>query len=183
MFKPLNLTAQVTYISSADPAVDWDAIVAAEIEADPEMRDDAKIPWEAKKEKAEKKFLDRFRASVVKNPSSSVELLKFKNGDGPTKFSVGVIPPDEMARIMDECRVGRSNELSQQAQWRAFLAAVRGIENFTAGPIPKRKVGDIEYADPAWLREKFSRGLMGVACGVGFIALLWNQLRDDDIKN
>jgi hypothetical protein len=34
-----------------------------------------------------------------------------------------------------------------------------------------------------WLKAKFTRGLRDVALGVGQVALIWNQLREDEIKN
>jgi hypothetical protein len=183
VLKPLTLSAQVTYVSSADPAVDWDAIVNDELDKDPALRDDGARSWDQKREIAESRFVERFRSEVLKNPSAWGGLLKFKTGEAPTKFVIGVIPPEEMARIADDCRIGKQDELVEQCKWRAFLAGLRGIENFGSGSVPKKKVGEIEYVDPAWLRERFSGANRGIALGVGLAAWIWNQLRDDDVKN
>ena len=181
-FKPLTMSAQVTYVSSADPAVDWDAIVAAELELHPDVRDSDK-PWDAKRAVAEEKFLERYTVACLKDPAVSLSMLKIKQGEQPTKFVIGVIPPEEMSRIADECRLGGESAMPSQAKWRAFLSSIRDVQNFGAAPVPKRKVGDVEYVEPAWLNKSFARGLREIALGVGIISWRWNQLREDEIKN
>ena len=181
MFKPITTNAQITYVSSADPAVDWDAIIAAEVDSSKELRDSTE-PWEQKRDKAENLFIARLVEASSKDPSAWVDLLKFKQGEQPTKFVIGVIPPSEMNRITDECRVGRENEMTSQARWRAFLACVRDIQNMGQTP-PKRTIDGVEYVDPPWLEKNFGRGLRPVALGVGYVGWRWNQLREDEIKN
>jgi hypothetical protein len=182
LFKPLTLSAQTTYVSHKDPAIDWDKIVEQEVAASPDLQS-AELSAAEREERAGGKFVTRFLAAAIKNPADAVAMLRFRDGEQPTKFMIGVIPPDELTRISDECKLGSDGALLEQAKWRAFLASTRDIQNFGAETVPKRKVGEVEYADPVWLKAKFTRGLRDVALGVGQVALIWNQLREDEIKN
>ncbi len=179
----MNLTAQVTYVSSADPAVDWDRIVDAELELDQDLKNDPKTSHDEKKEICERRFMQKYHPAVMKNPAAWADLLKFKSGEQPTKFHLGVIPPDEVARISDECRLGHPEAMREQAYWRAFLACLRGVENFGSEAPPKKRVGDVEYVDPVWTKSKFSRGLRPIALAAGMVGWAWNQLTEDEVKN
>lgn len=183
MFKPTTMSASVSYVSIADPAVDWEQVVAAELDADPELRDSAQASHAEKCEIVEKRFQQKLSAAVLRNPADAATMLKYRAGERPTRFVIGVIPPDEMNRIADECKLGQPGALARQAQWRAFVASMRNVEDFPGGPVPKKKVGDVEYVDPAWLRNNFSRGLRDVALDVGFVAWMWNQITEEEIKN
>jgi hypothetical protein len=183
VFKPVRLTSSVEFVSIADPAIDWDQHVQDVLAASPELAGNTKLTDDDRRRLAERKFSNDFIGKALKDPGAAVAMLKFKNGETPTRFVLGVIPPDDMTRIADECRVGKPNELTQQLQWRSFLHGVREVKGFGEGRVPTRKVGDVEYVDPVWLRDQFARGLRDVALGVGLVVWFWNQITEDEVKN
>lgn len=183
MFKPLTLSAHVSYVHSGDPAVDWAALVAQELDLDPELRDNAGIEAQAKENVAVKRFMQKYVPAVFKDPSQSLHLLKFKTGETPTKYTIGVIPPDDMNRISDECKADTKDVLSDQLRWRAFMSCLRGVENFGSEKIPTIDKGGVSYVDPTWIKQNFVRGLRAAALSVGHVAWQWNQISDVEIKN
>lgn len=161
MLKPLTLEATTSCVSSMDPAIDREA-----------------------------SDLQKYGSELLSNSNAWRELLKFKSGEKPTVFVLGVIPPDEMSRINDETPKRKLSEehtvtdwSSEELQWRSFLTSLRDIEGWESGEIPKRKVGGVEYIDPSWLRKTFVRGLRKIALEVGLAAYFWNMLTETETKN
>ena len=152
MFKPIRLSDQTTCVSLNDPAIDPDA-------------SDLKAYGKAAKD----------------NPACWRELLKMRAGQEPTVFEIGVVPPGELTRIMDEC-VNTKATRYEEAAWRCFLAGVRGIRSWSDDP-PRVKRDGVEYVDPAWLAKTFARGLRAIAVEIGSFVYHWNQLTEDEIKN
>lgn len=150
MLKPLTATAHTSVVSAADPAIDIEA-----------------------------SDMDAYGKDVLFNPSCWREHLKIKPGDKPTVFVIGVIPPDELARINDETERKYSSE---ELRWRSFMSSVRDIENWP-DEIPKRKIDGVEYVEPKWLRTTFVRGLRVLALDIGLVAYMWNQLTETETKN
>lgn len=175
-FRPIALSSQVTYVSHLDPAVDRRAMLDETIAASDELQ--AVTDLELRDAKAWGRFLDDYIPKVSNDPNHSAHALKFKQGETPTKFVLGVIPAEEMVRIADETR-----EKPNEKSWRAFLAALRGIEGWPENPIPTRKVNDVEYVDPTWIKKHFVRGLRLVANDAGVIAWMWNQMTEAEVKN
>lgn len=161
MFKPLRLSDQTTCISYLDPAIDHD-----------QMTEDA---WA------------EYIKKSINNPSIWRDLIKFKAGESPAVFVIGVVPPDELTRIHDECSLRKEDDRrDEELRWRCFLSGLRDIQNWQnedGKPIPKRTIGGVEYVDPSWLKQTFIRGLRQVACSIGMHVYAFNQLTEDEIKN
>jgi hypothetical protein len=158
-----------------DPAVDRHAVIAGVVAESPELQaiEDADsraiAAWAA--------FATKLFREVSRNPGAARDMLKFKSGQEPTTFVLGVIPPEQANRIEDECK-GKPDEHN----WRAFLASTREVQGWPE-QTKKIRVGEVDYVDPVWLVKNFPRGLRKVALDVGFVAWHWNQLREDEAKN
>ena len=153
MLKPIRLSDQTTCISPYDPAVDTDA-----------------SDWKT------------YGAKMLTNPVAWREYIKTKPGETLTEFEVGVIPTDQLVKINDECQHMPEQVRSEELRWRAFLHGLRGIKGWE-GEVPKKTVNGVEYVDPAWLAKTFVRGLAASALFVGMIALAFNRLTEEEIKN
>lgn len=151
MLRPLTLSASTTMVSSLDPAIDHEA-----------------------------SDLKAYGENGLFKPGCWKDYLKFKAGEKPTIFVIGVIPPDDLAMINDETS---SKYESEALRWRAFLLSLRDIEGWDGEEIPKRKVSNVEYVDQQWIKRNFIRGLRPIALEVGLVAYLWNQLTETEIKN
>lgn len=150
---------------------------------------------EKKSEKVEGKDVEvtRYFAERIKRPAAWRDSVKFKDGERPTVFVIGVIPSSELTRIEDECGIGGTSPKTRELYWRCFLAGLRDIENGPTAEVqrdgrmvreaPKVKVDGVPYVDPSWLRSTFVRSLRSVAIDIGQTVYWWNQLQDDDIKN
>lgn len=181
-FKPIALSSSATYISHADPAIDREAIIEELVATDPELQ---RISDPAKRaDEAWGKFLGKFTEAVIKDPSSSRKLLKFKAGETATEFVLGVIPSDEQTRIADETAPDKDdpNGRSGERYWRAFLVGLRDISGWPEAP-KKRRVGDVEYVDPQWLKANFVRGLRHIGIEAGMVCWFWNQFTEAEAKN
>lgn len=187
-FKPLRMSSSVSMISGLDPAIDWEACAQAELEL-PEneaLRNAVEVDAAGRQRAALALFGARVGNAAVKNPAATLELYKLKPGETATLFEIGVLHPDELVRIEDECKVGTPDVRRKELHWRCFLAGLRDVKGLGGDPdfvAPKRKVGDIEYVDQPWLRRTFIRGLRPVALDVGSMTFVWNQFTEDDAKN
>lgn len=162
---PMTLDAQVSVISFHDPAIDMEASARVSVPGQPEP-------------------VLEYGVKRITDPASWRDTVVFKAGQAPTVFSIGVIPPAELTRIEDECRVGvDGKERRKELFWRSFMAGLRGIENGPWKDVPKKSVDGVEYIDPAWIARTFVRGLRDVALDIGWVVYRWNQLQDDDVKN
>lgn len=157
MFKPVRLSDAIHVVSLYDPAIDWGKMCneGENIEA-------ARL---------------RIVEAAHKSPASTCEGLKAKNGEQLSRFLIGVIPPDEMIRLEDECRQSGARLFA----WRCFLSGVRGIENWPTAP-KKQKLGDVERVDPAWLKEEFGGRLREIAIEIGFHVFNFNRLTEEEIS-
>lgn len=157
-FKPITKDSVTSYVSLSDPAIDWEAMAGG---------DDAK--------RAEN--IQALADAAAKHPADAEKLMKFRDGQQPTRFILGPIDPVEMNRIQDECGSAAADNIRySELRWRAFLASVRRIENFPGVKMNGKGV------DQDWIREEFSRGLRSVALEVGMVGWRWNQLTDDEIR-
>lgn len=166
MFKPLRMSDTAVVCSTEDPAIDWDQTIEA-IRKEGETTDQAR-------ERVEQEIAH----AAHNNPPKMFDLLRFKSGDPPTRFTIGVISPDEMGRIQDECAAKGS--ISQMA-WRAFLSSVRDISPWSTKPEMVKR-GDVEYVAPDWLRAQFVRGLRSIAVEIGLYAWSFNRLTDNEVR-
>ena len=164
MFKPLQIADCATAVSILDPAIDWDKMIA-------------------ESGKTKDQLMIEARAEAENALSGSVAKLAVKTGANLTRFTIGVIPSDEMTRIVDETSPNAGRSRPSERFWRSFLASVRNIEGFEPAPKRGRMVNGVEYCDTEWLKSTFIKGLRVVACEIGLYAWLWNQLTEAEIKN
>lgn len=177
-FRPVRLADAFNYVSIQDPAIDWDALANAKLAEVDEKTQAPGLSHDERLSTARGKVLGEWATKIQKNPQATLD-LPIKNGSTATKFLLGVIPPDEANRIQDECLTkGRYEELC----FRAFCAALRHIDGWHENP-PKRRVGEVEYVDPSWIRAQFVGRLRKVAVDAGRAAWAWNHLSEDDAKN
>lgn len=176
--RPVSLSSCVTYVSARDPSIDWSQIEALELEKFPELLRGDVTP-DVRAQATQAHFATRYAEETLKNPGCWRDLLKFKSGESPTIFTIGVIDPDEMCRLADDCKIGSESARVQELKWRAFLASVRDISTF--GQEQPQKRG--ERVDAQWLKEHCGRGMRLVALDVGMVAWRWNQLTEDEAKN
>lgn len=169
---PMQPESTTSCVSVSDPAIDIEKSDKVEFENSPVL-----------------KYL--FQRMV--EPSSWRDCLTFKDGQKPTEFVIGMIPPCDLARIEDECKLGTKQAKTNEAGWRIFQIALRDIIN---GPtteievsgrkrqgVPKVKVDGLDYVDPDWLRSTFVGHLRRVAIEIGHNAYQWNQLKPVEVKN
>ena len=161
MLKPILRDQTISVVSIADPAFDLDGSEQMEHEG------------EAILAYARERFTD---------PASWRTLLKTKDGEQPTEFLIGIIPPAEVARIEDECK--RDVQRWSEQCWRAFSHSLVGIEaGFDVKDVPRIKVDNVQYIAPSWIRETFIASLYHVAVEVGAVAWHWNRMVGSDLKN
>jgi len=176
MFKPLQLSDSVTAISVQDPAIDWDRMVIDTKAADEKLRGltDGEV---------RQQLMLGHGAESRDSLSTAIGKLLIKPGETLTRFTVGVIPSDEMVRISDDCAPMAGKARHTERAWRSFLASVRDIDGMGDKPTRGRTVQGVEYIDIDWLKKTFVRGLRDVAIEIGMCAWLWNQLTEDEVKN
>jgi hypothetical protein len=180
-FKPIRADDSVTYVSIEDPAIDWPATIEKHEAANPGDLEKVRVglrgsgTTQLAMQMIVLGKLDKDKGG--RSISEMMGMLVFKSGEQPTRFQVGVIPPSDLTRILDE-----HARQSEGACWGAFLASVRGIEN-GPGQAATHQVNGTTYVKPEWLRNTFVRGLREVAVEVGRVSLFWNSVTDTDAKN
>ncbi len=181
-FKPVSMSDSSTFVSTYDPAVDKARICDAELDKHPEWHE-SQMTQQQQRELAWTAFQADFSVAVGRDPAESERLLMFKDGETPTKFTVGAVSSEDFNRIVDETQETETWRGGfQERMWRMFLHGVRGIENWP-GKVEMRNIGDVEYVDPAWLRRTFVRDLRQIAIQVGSVILAYNRLTEEEIKN
>jgi hypothetical protein len=166
MLAPINRAQTTTCISLRDDAIDWDHI--------------KKRPHPKTKEEQPAYMFERHI-----RPSSWRELVPMLPGKTPCVFEIGVVPPDEMNRLDDECNTFTEHERTKEMSWRAFIHGLRGINGWhdAREKIATVQVDGLDYVDPDWIRERFVGPLRHVATEVGQVIWLWNQLSARDTGN
>jgi hypothetical protein len=175
MFKPIELTARTSFVSTMDPAIDWDRMIDEMLaeEKHKALREDQDMGEEEKRNLVKGMIMAQLVDAIRKHPTSGESLLRFTDNEQPTRFVLGVIQSADLNRIEDECQ----NKFAEM-RWRAFLASVVEIENWQ-GKVEKNGENRI---DPEWAHKTFTKGLRRVALEVGNVALKWNSLTEDEIK-
>lgn len=161
-FKPIDLEEKVSVVWPYDPAVDR---ASSDIEA-------------CIKESG-------------RDPESWRRHLKFKDGERPCEFVIGVIPGNQLLRLESLTRGD-----DQQRNYECFRHSLRdmlnsGLESESTDPktgqrkreIPKVEVSGIDYVDPMWVSRVMSKTLRHAAVYVGAVAYDWNNISEDDLKN
>ena len=127
------------------------------------------------------------------NPAAWREHLKVIEGKVPTRFEIGVIPPETLSRIEDES--GGMGSASNLMAWACFAFGLRDIKDggfvktitaengSTRDVVPKVKRNGEEYVDPDWLSKVFRGRVRGAALFVGRCTYYWNLVLGDDVKN
>lgn len=181
-FKPISMADSVSFVSTYDPAIDKVRICEEIIDRHDDWKQ-SQMSSDQMYDLAWVEFQAEFAAKIGRDPENSLSLLKFKDGESPTKFVIGSVPSEDFNRIVDETSESRTHrgKLSERC-WRFFLHGIRKVENWS-GQVEMRKVGDLDYVDPAWLRRTFIRDLRDVAIQVGQVVLAYNRLTEEEIKN
>lgn len=167
--KPTTLDATTTCVSMQDPAFDLAASKRMEREDAPQSQ------WPL-----------AYQTGRLVQPGCWRDELTVRDGQEPTVFVIGVVPPAELARIEDECHaLDAERERTRTLYWRCFLTGLRDMRNGPSqdGKVPKVKRGDIEYVDPAWLESKFGGPLYHVATEIGQAIYAWQRFTASDAKN
>ena len=175
-FKPIRSESCTSVVSFSDPAIDWDRVADREIEESEEIRA-LEVEHSEKRTLAFARYIERVGPDTVRNPSKIKGTLIFRDGEHPTEFVIGVIPPDDFGRIIDETEHG-----TEDRYWRTFTASLRNVTRWPSD-VPKKTLDGVEYADPAWIRQTFIRGLRRIAIEVGKVSWMWNQVMEDEAKN
>lgn len=182
-FKPIKMSDCTAFVSTHDEAVDRDKLIEKYLESDTELAGNESLTPQQKRDAAWSLFGFEFATKVGGQPSKSLEILEFKEGETPCKFVIGAIPSEDLNRIYDETQeTPRHRGAAHERAWRGFLHGLRNIEGWP-GEVKKRTVGEIEYVDPQWLRTTFVRGLRQVGIQVGQVILAWNELTVGEVKN
>lgn len=155
MLKPISPDATVSVVWHQDPAFD------------PER---SRV----------KEYLD----NRARDPSCWRDLLVVRDGQQPTEFLIGTIPPTDLSRFEEEAKVWTSEPQIQRLYLMCFLRGIREIKNGPDPNPPKVRNGDgSEYIDPSWLERNFRRDLRHAAVAIGNLIYVWNNLPEDDAKN
>jgi hypothetical protein len=141
--KPISADATVDVIYSGDEAID---IEASDLAA--------------------------YDVQRTKAPGCWRELVRAKDGERITRFTVGVIPSGKLCAIEDA-----TQDHLRERFWRCFL---EGLVDIKDGPEVKRdRSGKI---DRQWLEQVFVGVNRAVALDVGAQAWLWQQFGEDDAR-
>ena len=161
MLKPLSAHHTVSAVWHADPAVDQD-----------------------------KSDIEGYLENVARNPSCWTDYLKFKDGQQPTKFEIGVIPPSTLTNYEDECYLGKANQKRNTLHMLCFIRGVRDIKDGAEllgaeAEIPKTSPGAglPEHVSATWVEKTFVRDLRQCVLFIGGLAWSWQQFGSDDAKN
>ena len=160
MFKPVKTSDTIQVHSVYDPAIDW----AAMQDADKERRDK-----DALRSEIHSKAIDNLDA---------LKCLKFKSGETPTIFTIGVIPSDILTAIQDQH--GGLSRSAIELRWRCFLSGLRDV-SWQDKP-EKRDVDGVSYVDPSWIKKTFVRGLRSVALEIGMYVWQFNRMTEDEAR-
>jgi hypothetical protein len=194
--KPLLLEDSCAFVSRTDPAIDWDKARQSVLDApdyrvkldeaigsvSPDIAAAMRATDANDQDVARIVFLRQVTIAITKHPGKSVEIYPAKDGERPTRFILGVIPPSDLARIADETAADTAAQKGNQLFWRAFLSGLRDVENWPTA-VEHREIDGVKYVDPAWLRRTFVRQLFATALDVGQAIWHWNKLGGDDAKN
>lgn len=168
MLVPISPDSTTSCISLRDVAIDWSTT--------PKEQDtDADSPTHGQ-------LVPAYRLARIKSPSSWRDNVRFKDGEKPTVFTIGVVPSSELNRIEDECNRGDEGVRHTELGWRCFLQGLRGIDGFGVKP-EMHTVDGIEYVKPAWLAATFVGPLRAVGVEIGSIIWTWQSLMGGDVKN
>lgn len=181
-FKPVSMADSVGFVSTYDPAIDKARVCDRMIDAHPEWSA-SNMALDDQRQMAWLQFGIEFAQAVGRDPAESERMLVFKDGEAPTRFVLGAVGSEDFNRIVDETQETQTHRgKNTERCWRFFLHGLRDIENWPGG-VEKRKIGELEYVDPAWLRRTFIRDLRDVAIQVGQVIIAYNRLTEDEIKN
>ncbi len=172
MLRPIHLEATVSAVSIYDDAFDVEKARAAT--HDHAMPDGASKTFNG---------VQKYSAERMKNPGCWREFLPVKDGQSPTEFIIGVIPPGELTRMEDEARLSSDTPRPGELHWRAFLSSVREIKNSPWQDVPTDEIGGVRYVRASWLAKQFAGRLRQVALDIGFQAWSWNQVAEVEVKN
>lgn len=174
MFKPLRMTDTIVVVSIADPAIDWEAAADKELVEAVAKWEAEKAPDGAKPErKTKEQMMDLESGRAIRDPLATSR-LPVKAGEQVCKFTLGVVPSDEIVRIESEDR-----DFNKQ-RWRWFVSSLVDVTGF--GKPNKRKIGDVEYVDPEWTRKTFVRGYVEIGKEIGWYARMFNKVTEDEIR-
>ena len=165
--KPTSLEATTTCVSLYDPAIDLD--------------NSKRIPVPG-----EDRERLMYQTTRLIEPNRWRDELTVRDGQEPTEFVLGVVPPSDLARIEDECHaLNEERENTRTMYWRCFLTGLRDIRNGPTdrGKVPKTKRGEVEYVDPEWLAQTFTGSLYHVATEIGQVIYAWQRFTVTDAKN
>jgi hypothetical protein len=146
MIKPVDPQAYISVVWGGDPAIDQLA-----------------------------SNLEKYHERSAKDAKAAREGLKFKDGNTPTEWLLGVTPSSE-ANAAEDMR-----GFSARA-WHSFLHSVRGVKG-GFDKVPTILRDGVEYVEPAWLAKTMVGTLRRCALDLGLIVYLWNNLSEDDGKN
>ena len=152
MLKAITKDATRTCVTLYDPAIDLDAMSPEEIVAYEEA-------W--------------------RSGGDWRSLLKIKDGEQVTIFSIGVLSSEEMNTIIDETKRADGAVRSDERYWRLFVAGVRDIKPWQ-GEIQRDQNGQIKRS---WLCETFIGPLRRAAQGVGVCVFAYNTITEAETKN
>lgn len=144
MFRPLSVEDTLEIFSPYDPAIDWDAMTEAE--------------------------RTNLAHAIGMADGSAWAMAKFKPGEVPTKFKLGVIRPDAMARIEDK-------KPGEQERRHLYF-----VESLIDVDWPD-KVMNGDRVDRAWVEKVFIRELRPVALSMGAVAYAFNTVSETERKN
>ena len=154
MFKPVLPEQSITVVSPSDPSID-----------------------------IETSDLDGYAEVSLSNPGSWRDYFKFKEGQEPTEFEIGVIPPSKLTQIEHECKFGSQDFEEGKLRWQCFLSSIRDIRKFDDSPLPKKTINGVDYVDPEYLSKHFGKHMRKVASHIGALAYYWNHLSEEELKN
>ena len=178
MFKPLRMTDTMVVVSVSDPAIDWEAA------ADKDLAE-AVAKWESEpvpeggsrgskpEHKTAAAIKDAVMTKAFRKPSVTSD-LPVKAGEQVCKFTIGVVPGDEVVRINGEAKN------LDQVGWRYAMVGIVDVQGM--GKPKKRTIGTVEYVDPEWIRETFVRSLQAVAIEIGWYVREFNRATDEEIR-
>ncbi len=158
MFKPVTLADAMTVYSLDDPAIDWNATLAAD-----ELK------------RAKPVFVKDTIKEAMRAPSVLLKRLKFKPGETPCRFTIGVIPSDVFTRLVAEC-----GENIGVFWWVCFLHGVRDLD-WPEKPA-KHMVDGVEYVDPVWLKSRFIRNQRSDGTEIGSYVLAFNKFEEAEAR-
>ena len=130
-------------------------------------------------------------AAEMVNNMGAWRKLRIKEGEQPTVFVIGVVPPSILTQYEDQCSIGKIFPHEQVLHWLCFKRGVVGVSGYP--PEWLYNIEEVPTTDPGnglpkhvksvWLEKHFNGPLRQCALFVGMAVYRFQDLAGAEVKN